>query len=678
VGLEEGASSSGLTEEQAATDLLLRRLLGTAIADRYADFCRLTSGKLPLTVSRPLAGHALRELDSLIRHVLAVPMDAVAPDDPAQKKLRRQARKMLKGMGYDDPAVQRAGDALKPRFSHKSQIQRIVERLGLAPDGDIAKLWISLNAAFGHVHERSFHESLKVDASFRAEYARRFDTVIRQLLAQLQGRYAALMQRTKEIAGMHPAQGIKLFVSEIPGAVQLHGYFYDNLQSDDWLPWLAKEGLLAEPLPDAQVGNILRLWTWPVGRYLIRMASSSNLATRKAVADAIRALRSSSHPDVHRFGMDIVDALPAPEAAELVGVVCGWLKPDNSPYTAAPHKIIATLAKAGLVGPALRMAQALFQVFKREGELAAFFEETMYQHYLNGAVAQLSEADPLNAVPVFCDLLRQASRVDRRFTGLSEDDHSYYSIGSLATDQLAGQDIHGALILSIVRLAKAAIQTNPRQVALVHEILQEFKGRIYRRIQLLIVALAPSAVPELAERYLTDSNLLDAGWCREEYAELAKAWFPSLTTAKQETILDAVDAVPRKFLDRWRQLYEQREGKPATKDREREYRALTIRDIVWGWRDVLPMGRREELDAIVKEFGDPNAWRGRHFVEEQSPLSRLRCRPSRSTIRLHISIRGGPNLVYKPIRRARSLMSCVNPPPLVRRCFRQMLRSLVT
>jgi hypothetical protein len=286
--LEEGTESSGLTDEQAATDLLLRQLLGTAVADRYADFCRLTSGILPLTVSRPLAGHALRELDSLIRHVLAVPLDAVALDDPKQKQLRRKARQTLRRMGYDDPAIQRAGDALKPRFSHKTQIQRIVERLGLAPDGDIARLWISLNDAFGHVHERSFHESLKVDDSFRAEYAQRFDTIIRQLLAQLQGRYAALMQRAKEIAEMRPAQGIKLFVSEIPGAVQLHGYFYDNLKSEDWLPWLSKAGLLAEPLPDPQVGSALRLWTWPVGRYLIRMAASTNLVTREAVAKLAR------------------------------------------------------------------------------------------------------------------------------------------------------------------------------------------------------------------------------------------------------------------------------------------------------------------------------------------------------------------------------------------------------
>src|SRR5690349_14713963 len=74
---EDKPDFEALSAEQADTDRLVRRLFGTAIADRYVDFCRLCSGRLPLKVSRPLAGHALRELDSSIRSVLAAPMDAL-------------------------------------------------------------------------------------------------------------------------------------------------------------------------------------------------------------------------------------------------------------------------------------------------------------------------------------------------------------------------------------------------------------------------------------------------------------------------------------------------------------------------------------------------------------------------------------------------------------------------
>lgn len=141
---EDSADPLGLSQEQADTDRLLRQLLGTTIADRYVDFCRLSSGQLPLIVSRPIAGHALRELDSLIRSVLAVPMDARAGDDDQQEATRREARKLLKKMGFDDAAVQRAGDGLKPRFSHRSQIEKIasVKTLSLLWAKKMNALWL--------------------------------------------------------------------------------------------------------------------------------------------------------------------------------------------------------------------------------------------------------------------------------------------------------------------------------------------------------------------------------------------------------------------------------------------------------------------------------------------------------------------------------------------------------
>jgi hypothetical protein len=131
---------SSLSVEQVDTDRLIRQLLGTAVADRYVDFCRLASGTLPLIVSRPLAGHALRELDSLVRHVLATPMDARAPDNAEEAKCRREARVKLKEMGFDELVLQRVEKALMPRYSHKKQIQQIVGRLGLTPDGDIVAI----------------------------------------------------------------------------------------------------------------------------------------------------------------------------------------------------------------------------------------------------------------------------------------------------------------------------------------------------------------------------------------------------------------------------------------------------------------------------------------------------------------------------------------------------------
>jgi hypothetical protein len=619
---EDNADPSGLSVEQADTDRLLRQLLGTAIADRYADFCHLASGRLQLAVSRPLAGHAMRELDSLIRHVLAVPMDARAVDNPKQSKLRADARRALFEMGFDEAAVQRAEAALKPRLSHKVQIKKLVTRLGLAPDGDVATLWIKLNEAYGRAHERSFHERLEVDEAFRTQYARRFDSVIRALAVQLQGSYSALMRRAKDIAAMPPAKGIKLFMSEIPGAIQLQGFFYENLQSDAWLPFLEQEGLLKEPVQDAQAASGLGIWAWPVGRYLVRMASSNAAATRMIVERALRVLASSTHPDVQRLGLDTIAALPADEAAALTDVVSGWLTPETAHFHAAPHKIIATLAQASHAEAAIRVVEAVFQVFQRDGELASFFDPTMYEHYMKAAVNHLSRADPLLAIPRFSDLLLHASRMDRRLGAVEDEDYSYHTLGSLQPDQMGGGDVLATLIRAIAQLATAAVESDPANVRRVLDLLSRYKPRIFRRIMLHVLAMAPSEAPDVADRYLTDTVLIEADWCRQEYAELARAWLNDLPTHRQRVIFDFIDSVPERFLDTWHANFERYEKRKPTAEDDRKYCETTIREIVWEWRDALPSDRRAALDKSVAEFGDPDAWRERYFARDQSPLSR--------------------------------------------------------
>ncbi len=177
--MDESTNTFDLSPEQEDTASLLERLLGKAIADRYVDFCRLAAGAFALKVSRPVAAHTLRELDSMLRHVLEVPMEARAPEQPGDAERLDEARRQLSALGFDEVAIQRATNDLRPRLAHKTQIRKIVARLGLDPDGDIARQWTSLWDSVGLAHQRSFHRSLQVDDEFRSQYQQPFDTVIR-------------------------------------------------------------------------------------------------------------------------------------------------------------------------------------------------------------------------------------------------------------------------------------------------------------------------------------------------------------------------------------------------------------------------------------------------------------------------------------------------------------------
>jgi hypothetical protein len=619
--VESQPDTSFLSAEQADTNHLIEQLLGTAVAYRHIDFCRLASGSLPLIVSRPLAGHALRELDSLVRHVLVTPMEARASDNADEVTRRDQARTKLKELGFDEPALQRAEKALKPSFSHARQIEQIVKRLGLAPNGDIARLWIKLNQTYGRVHERSFHANLPVDETFKAEFVRPFETVIRALMLQLQGRYAALMRRVKEIAELPPAQGVRLFVNEIPGALQLQTYFYDNLSSPTWLPHLASEGLLAEPLPNLGGGSVLRLWSWPVGRYLRRMACSYDETTRTQVVQAIQALASSQHPDVQRLGMEVIEALPPAEGASLVDVLEGWISPSTDLFTAAPHSIIAKWAAAGIVVPAVRMVRIVFQLSERDGQLGGHFDSTMYEHYLNEAIKALSAAIPLEALPGLCELLIESSRADKRLSQLNEADYSYYVAGSFEGDDAHGHDFLGAQVMAVVRVAVAAVRANPPDLKAVLDYLAPYHARIFKRMRLHLLAISPSSASDLATVELTDLELVDEEWCREEYATLARAWFPHLADAKQKGILAHIDSIAETHIGSFRSWFERQEGREPDANDERRFREETVRDAVWLWRAALPADRLAAVEKTAAEFGDPDAWRQRFLRREESPLT---------------------------------------------------------
>ena len=142
--MEDPANTFDLSLEQRDNATLLRDLLGQAVAARYEDFCRLSTGAFALNVSAPMAAHALCELESTLRQILELPMDALPKEHPGFQEKSRRARKFLAELQFDQPAIDRAIESLKPRITHKAQVLKIVTRLGFDPQSDIANSWAKL------------------------------------------------------------------------------------------------------------------------------------------------------------------------------------------------------------------------------------------------------------------------------------------------------------------------------------------------------------------------------------------------------------------------------------------------------------------------------------------------------------------------------------------------------
>ena len=78
----------------------------------------------------------------------------------------------------------------------------------------------------------------------------------------------------------------------------------------------------------------------------------------------------------------------------------------------------------------------------------------------------------------------------------------------------------------------------------VQRILTNHPPKIFVRLALHVLARNPSAAPDLAERYLLDPDLNERSWAQDEYAALARAWFPSLSPENKRAVLrDDLDIV---------------------------------------------------------------------------------------------------------------------------------------
>ena len=623
--ITEAVDISALSVGQQDTANLLERLLGRAITDRYVDFCRFACGAFELRVSRPVAAHALRELEGILRRTLKASLEIRPIEEPIDP-LHAQARDELSKLGIESAAIERAIEALKPRVNQTNQIRQIAASLGLASDGDVAEAWIALAKGAGKAHQHSFHESLLVDDEYRQAFQQPCDTLLRAVALALERHYSVIMRRVEEIAAMpDKAQAAKLFASEVPGAMPLQWHFYQRLTTADWLPHLLTQKLMGPPLPEfgGTAVNAGRFSEWPAGSYLRRMAEVGDTNVRRKVAAAVRNVAASTHPDIRRTGLDIITALPAPEAASLVDVAVGWLDRDAQFVTLhSAEQLVKQLANGDEPVAALKVASCLLQVFSDDhGNIRSLYGQHMYEHCLPQLVPILTKACGVDALKLLSDLLFQAAVVSGKVGTDPIHDYTAYDQEPLTDDSAATYSVYDALKCQVRRSAEQLIEVDATQLSGVLIALGVHAPKLFCRIEMFILAKHPAAMPDRARSLLLDAELLEASWCKHEYATLALAWFPSLTQPDQQTVLQHADAIPARYMDSWKTRVEEREKRLPNAEEERGFSVCTVRDAIWHWRAVLPPDRQAALEEIVAEFGDPDAWRGVVWGQhEESPL----------------------------------------------------------
>jgi len=245
----------------------------------------------------------------------------------------------------------------------------------------------------------------------------------------------------------------KLFAQEIPGAFPLQSHFFQKLNDGSWLPPLKAQGLLREPLWDADdKENNARFTDWPAGEYLVRMAASGDDVTRKNVVAALVGLVPSEHPAVRSSGLAALAALPISESAELVTLATTWLDGGGeSIFQKSAEAYLSNLAKAERKGDVLAVARSLLRVRREGTKLVSNYAPDLYQHQLPALAQLLIDSCAADGLQLLTELLTQAA-------GDGEmSEYGLYSQRPITDDENAGYDIFPALLSAVRKGAERLV-----------------------------------------------------------------------------------------------------------------------------------------------------------------------------------------------------------------------------
>lgn len=626
---KEKTRSSAPTPEQRDIAQLLRDVIADDFADRFLDFCRLTNpgaeSSTALRGTLPLAAHAQRELESFLRQILRAPFgEAEVPDDDGRLEA---IIAVMTEKGFEPHKINNAVNVLR-RSKHADEIRTICGKLNIPVDGETAKIWLSLvDRQQKLTHRRSIHARSAVDDKFRLEVALPFQALVHEVAKALRARYAVFFPVIDRLVAMPSrVKAITLFRDNVPGTLVLQQRFFHGIEGPDWLKPLMEKGLLHGPVPnlDDQEAGIVRWREWAPAHYLMRMAASPDPDTRALVATALRDLKGQDDIALRDSCFKIAAALPGPEAAGLVDVGVEWLKPKFYWLLDAPEQFLEQLINEKQHAAARTFTRALFAVSPSETGIKTCYDRFDYELAVPRFIEPLTALCGLDALALYCDLLEGAA-LAKVFIKTDPSGDFTVAVSALSDETQSKHDVYAALVWAVKRCAEQLVRQDKRQAVAVVDLLMARGYKIFRQLALGAAAVAPEALGALGPELLKRTDLVGETWCAREYGALARAIFPGIAQAGQDEILKAIDEVPSRCGDMWRQNFENWKGRPPTDAEMAQFGALTRRDAMWPWRDVLPAERQAELDQIVRDYGRPRgeddsgfSWGG---FREVSPAS---------------------------------------------------------
>jgi len=430
---------------------------------------------------------------------------------------------------------------------------------------------------------------------------------------------------------------IEQIVEKIKQRGASYEYFFDHIQSPDWIKPLKDKGFLIQAPEPIEEGNHIQFPRWPESRYLMRVAPLAP----ELVMEVALGFANTNNTQVQIDLIDMTMAMPPNLGAKLAPFVEEWI---NKPYLLLPRRVadyIGYLIRGKDIAAALKVTEVLLKIvpgrlpdeIMKDGAPPSWLPEPRpqieiwdFEEFLRGAFHELRQAAPRDALSLLCKVLLQVLEL-RTYQQVPEF-IDYSQIWRPAIEphvQNADHDDIKDLLVSAVR--DTAVYLIENQPELLREIVDEFDGLkwiVFKRISLYLIDKFGKTDMALVVSKLTDYELFNDHNVYHEYIHLAQSYFGDLEDGQRNEILGWIGRGP--YLTYYAERETREKGQPPSEEdltTQKEYwqlRRLTV------LKDVLPEPWKQTWGVLMNKHSEPEhpdllSWSSGVQWGPRSPLS---------------------------------------------------------
>jgi hypothetical protein len=391
-------------------------------------------------------------------------------------------------------------------------------------------------------------------------------------------------------------------------------YFFQNLNSPDWIEPLWRAGFFRRPPAPIREGNTISFPVWVESQYLVRIAEYSP----ELVVKVIGEMEETENARVHRDILDISTKLPPAFSGLIAPKICRFLR---NTYGIFVHSQIGQLIKhlttGGQINEALAITHVALefvpdpkakekQTLKGKPEEATFqrlepsprLRTHDYKEIINGGVRVLMEREPLSVLKLACEILNSAINLSMWKEEVSIRDGEDVSISWRPAIEEHSQNndfFSKQFLVPLIRdSATRFLELHPDNFTEVEQVLQRFRWDIFTRIYIHVCRVCSKAAGERRiQTLLTDHKYFDNYRFKHEWSLLLAEQFKNLSEAEKNLILGWIET--------------EFDAKSHIADYKKQHGQNPSEELVEGWK------KRWQCDHLSFIANDlPSDWKSRY------------------------------------------------------------------